>query len=309
MQPDSTLHRAVLDSITEQIAVIAGDGAIVYVNAAWKAFARNNGSRHADSWEGVNYIAACDAAAARGDRVAAAAARGLRELAGGRISSFELEYPCHSPEAHRWFLMGAVPLNGAARQNHYVVVHRNITERKRAEDALRQLSLTDELTGLDNRRHFDRFLSTEWRRCRRAREPLALLLIDVDHFKPFNDLYGHVAGDECLAKLGGLLRRFARRPGDLAVRYGGEEFALILSGTDESGACTVAERLVRAVRELAIPHEASAAAPVITVSVGIASGRPDAGGSPADLLAAADAALYEAKEAGRNRVALSSTAQ
>lgn len=175
---------------------------------------------------------------------------------------------------------------------------------KAANDKLSELSATDSLTGLANRRRFDEALETEWARAARAGRPLAVILADVDHFKAYNDRYGHQAGDECLRRVAAVLRAGARRPGDLAARYGGEEFCLILAETDTDAALQVAENLRQAVQNLAIPHEGSPHG-LVTLSLGLAAMVPEAGRALRDHLQAADRALYGAKEAGRNRTAAS----
>ncbi|HWJ94538.1 MAG TPA: diguanylate cyclase, partial [Telluria sp.] len=171
---------------------------------------------------------------------------------------------------------------------------------KRQADALRALSLTDGLTGVANRRAFDDRLDAEWRRCARIRMPVALVLVDIDHFKLFNDHYGHQAGDACLVQAGAAMRRAAGRPQDLVARYGGEEFAILLPQVNEQGAERVAEKLLQELAAMAVPHEASPTSSLLTVSMGIATLVPDEDSAPADLVQAADAQLYEAKAAGRN---------
>jgi diguanylate cyclase (GGDEF)-like protein len=170
---------------------------------------------------------------------------------------------------------------------------------KRQRDALRSLSLTDGLTGVANRRAFDEKLEAEWRRCGRAQVPVALIMVDIDHFKNFNDHYGHQAGDACLQQVGAALRRSAGQPEDLVARYGGEEFAILLPHA--GGAEAVASKLLGELAQLAIPHAVSSTAPCVTVSIGIASMTPAAHHLSARLVEAADALLYEAKWAGRNR--------
>ncbi|MGB8843197.1 MAG: diguanylate cyclase [Aliidongia sp.] len=179
---------------------------------------------------------------------------------------------------------------------------RNHLELKRYRDVLADLSLVDGLTGIGNRRRFDEFLSREWRRSRRARTPLAVILIDVDYFKPYNDQYGHATGDDCLREVAATIAMLVRRPGDLCVRYGGEEFAAILPQTNLAGARVLAERIRSAVLALEIVHAKSAAAPVVTVSIGIAASNAADADEPDELLVEADRRLYEAKAAGRNRV-------
>jgi diguanylate cyclase (GGDEF)-like protein len=168
---------------------------------------------------------------------------------------------------------------------------------------LEALARLDGLTGLMNRRAFDETLEAEVRQSARVGTPLSLLLIDVDHFKAFNDAYGHPAGDECLRTVAGLIARSLRRPMDRCARYGGEEFAAILPQTAADGALTIAEAIGDAVRAAGMPHGGNEAG-VVTVSIGTATfpgGNPSA--TVEDLIAFADAALYEAKAAGRNRVA------
>jgi diguanylate cyclase (GGDEF)-like protein len=175
-------------------------------------------------------------------------------------------------------------------------------ERARLNQELERLAQQDGLTRLANRRHFDETLVREWDRLRREGRPMAVLFIDVDYFKPFNDTYGHAAGDECLAAIGAVLQQAARRPGDLAARYGGEEFVVILPGTELGGAREVAERILAEVDSLHIPHGGSQAAAHVTVSIGLAVRVPQAGDSVLQLLEAADKAVYAAKRAGRHRV-------
>jgi diguanylate cyclase (GGDEF)-like protein len=180
---------------------------------------------------------------------------------------------------------------------------RNHLELKRYRDFLEDLSLVDGLTGIGNRRRFDEFLTREWRRSRRARTPLALILIDVDYFKPFNDFYGHAAGDDCLREVAATIAMLVRRPGDLCARYGGEEFVAILPYTDLAGARILGERIRDAVMALEIPHAGSTVAPHVTISLGVAATDPAVAQEAEALLREADRRLYEAKTAGRNRVA------
>lgn len=178
---------------------------------------------------------------------------------------------------------------------------------RQLEEANRQLELlssVDSLTEVANRRQFDHVLDAEWRRCARTGLPLALVMLDIDHFKPFNDGYGHVTGDACLRNVASVLQHLVQRAGEMVARYGGEEFAVLLPGSDANHARELAESIRLEVEALAIPHAYSGVAPVVTLSAGVATMIPIYGNTPGDLVGAADRALYHAKQAGRNRVAL-----
>jgi len=177
-----------------------------------------------------------------------------------------------------------------------------------ANALLAELSVTDPLTGLANRRALETRAEDEWRRVARAGGGLAVVMLDVDHFKEYNDTLGHIAGDECLRRVADTLRRLAQRPGDFVARYGGEEFSCLLSGLDREAACAHAERLRLAIEELALPHPASPLGPVVTTSVGVAWDTPFVHENWRGILAAADAALYRAKQKGRNRTEVAATA-
>jgi len=173
-------------------------------------------------------------------------------------------------------------------------------ELESANEALRRLADQDGLTGIGNRRSFEHSLDREWRRARRSKRPLSLIMADIDHFKYYNDTYGHPAGDECLKSVAAAFEQSLRRGGDRAFRYGGEEFAILLADTDLEGAVSVAEGLRSAVAALGMRHEASPVAPTVTVSVGVAAVYPARGGPDQALVDAADQALYRAKEEGRD---------
>jgi diguanylate cyclase (GGDEF)-like protein len=179
---------------------------------------------------------------------------------------------------------------------------RDMTDQKRAEAALKTLAASDGLTGLANRRSFDQTLAVEWARAERTKKPLSLVLVDVDHFKLFNDLHGHQKGDECLRAVASIIGEKALRPADLSARYGGEEFAIVMPETEQRAAVKVAERLRSTLAKLQLKHGAAGAGPLVTFSIGIATRIPDETVSPDWLLMRADEALYAAKHTGRNRV-------
>ncbi len=173
--------------------------------------------------------------------------------------------------------------------------------RLRAQSSrLMRVSYQDPLTGVGNRRRFDQDLSQLFRQAKEGGRPLALLMIDVDHFKSYNDYFGHPAGDSCLIQVAHALQEDLRREGDRLARYGGEEFAVLLPDTDPKDACAIAERLRLAVARLALPHP-PAPTGWVTVSIGVAAMIPDPNTLDYLLVAQADLALYSAKEAGRNR--------
>jgi diguanylate cyclase (GGDEF)-like protein/PAS domain S-box-containing protein len=182
-----------------------------------------------------------------------------------------------------------------------VSISRDVSEHKQLETHLARLATLDGLTGLANRRHLDARLAQEAAAVSDHNRPLAVLLIDVDHFKAFNDTYGHQAGDVCLQQISGVLQNHATRPGDIAARYGGEEFALVLPDTDADGCKAVAERIRCAIEDLNIRHDGNSAAPHATVSIGGCSVGPNETLSAAAILSRADASLYAAKRQGRNR--------
>lgn len=182
-------------------------------------------------------------------------------------------------------------------------VQQRTAELREANLRLERLSSLDGLSGLSNRRIFDETLKAEWQRAQRHGHWLALIMLDIDHFKAYNDNYGHQAGDACIQALAGVLSCSVRRAGELVARYGGEEFVFILPGSDPDAATREAERIRQAVLALALPHAHATTASVVTVSLGVAATIPGADQYPDALLKAADDALYRAKRSGRNQVA------
>ena len=178
---------------------------------------------------------------------------------------------------------------------------RDVTEQRRHERALSRLSETDPLTELPNRRAFDRYFRAEWNRSFAAKASMSILMIDVDYFKQFNDTFGHQSGDECLVVIGSAIRGALKREGEFCARFGGEEFVAILPNTDEAHARKVAARVLSAIADLNMAHTESPYG-IVTVSIGVAASRPLCDELDLGLLEAADAALYLAKQRGRNRV-------
>ena len=207
-------------------------------------------------------------------------------------------------DEEKGFRMGAVDY--ISKPFHPAIVRarvRNHIHLKINSDLLEKLSKQDSLTDIPNRRNFEECLDREWGRSARNGLPLSLAMMDIDHFKNFNDHYGHGAGDECLRRVARILKKSLSRPMDVVARYGGEEFVTLLPDTDEAGARHVAEHLRAAIEEAAIPHGHSATAPVVTLSVGVAThSRANAKNNAKQLQQAADQALYLAKGQGRNQV-------
>jgi diguanylate cyclase (GGDEF)-like protein len=179
---------------------------------------------------------------------------------------------------------------------------RNHLEMKKMRDQLAELAVTDALTGLGNRRRLESMLNREVARLARTAAELSVIILDIDFFKRFNDSYGHTAGDRCITMVGATLNRALRRAADLAVRYGGEEFACVLPEVGHEEAIAVAYDIRDRIRALSIPHDHSDAAPYVTVSVGVATATCASDTDPVSWIKAADAQLYLAKKAGRNGV-------
>ncbi|WP_062063291.1 diguanylate cyclase [Cellvibrio sp. OA-2007] len=203
----------------------------------------------------------------------------------------------------RGFELGAVdfihkPINPTITR---VRVHNQLLL-KQQRDQLRSIALMDGLTGIANRRKFETALNRNWLQCARDRKPLSMFMIDVDYFKKYNDHYGHQEGDNCLKQIAQTIDTTLVRPSDLGARFGGEEFACLLPGTDRQGALYVAAKIEQAIRALAIPHQASDVANQVTVSIGCSTLSPTPQSDAQQLIAQADEHLYNAKNNGRNQI-------
>ena len=292
----------VFSGVADGIAMFDSQGTLVYRNEQYRTMfpltqeARRSGQHLRDILEDV---------IAKGEQILPAgkqAKEWIEEIVASlkTVSEEEIEL-CDG----RWLHLRTRPTTDGSA----LVVVSDVTKIKQAEralqtmtDQLKLLATTDGLTGLTNRRAFDTALESELARCRRSGEPLSLLMVDVDKFKSYNDIYGHQAGDEVLKQVGRCLKDALRRPGDIAARYGGEEFVAILPGTDEDGAFFIADAFREALFGLGIVHKASEKG-VVTASVGLATFTDrDAGMNSPELIRRADEALYDAKGAGRDRV-------
>lgn len=291
----------VLNSMTDHVVVIDEGGVIEFVNKSWLMFGHNNASIAGSDWKGVNYIKECDKASARGDKFGLEAGNGIRSVIEKKQAIFYFEYPCHSPAEKRWFMMRVSSFE-MEDKNYFVIAHQNITERKLAEEAVRELAGLDSLTNMANRRTFDNFLHEEWKRCSRLNKPISLAIVDLDYFKLLNDTYGHQSGDECLIRIGSLLKDFTSRPSDICARYGGEEFALVWGDTSLEQAKSLSTKLLKKIADLNIDNRNSPTESYLTASIGLAEMIPSVGVEESELISKADERLYRAKISGRNRV-------
>lgn len=187
-------------------------------------------------------------------------------------------------------------------QNEIAERHRAEAKLKQLNQQLQKLSRIDGLTAIHNRRSFDESLDKEWRRLRREQQALSVILCDVDHFKQYNDTYGHQAGDACLKQVASAIEKSVKRPADMVARYGGEEFVVLLPNTPLEGAAHIAEIIRASIESLSIPHQSSSVSNQVTLSLGVSALIPNHQHSPTELLESADAALYRAKQNGRNQV-------
>jgi diguanylate cyclase (GGDEF)-like protein len=237
------------------------------------------------------------------DQAAQLFPRGARAITPAAGLSIESWHDMPRAGRRRYLAADASPIFGAGGELSAVVeTLRDLTEEKMAQVALEQLATRDGLTGLANRRCFDDTLHAEWARALRQKQPLSLLMVDVDNFKAYNDAHGHLGGDECLKRVARAVAS-EMRANDLVARYGGEEFAVILPNQSLKGAAIVAERIRCRVEQLQLPCH-FAPGRNVTVSIGAATALAGPGNSASDLVAIADAALYRAKHLGRNRISL-----
>jgi diguanylate cyclase (GGDEF)-like protein len=265
------------------------------VNESWVRFAVENGAKVDASeafWVGRSYLDACPSH----DEDAIKASAGIRSVLNGEADRFSFEYPCHSPTERRWFLLRVCRIQGV-EQKLLLVAHLNITQRKLAEQSAQELSLRDPLTGLSNRRQLDMSLHQEILRAQRDRSSFCLVVLDLDHFKDLNDALGHQRGDDFLADVAEILGKTCRRPNDVAARFGGDEFVLILDNTTRSAAAVLMGNCRKAISQLNAKYESQTP---VTVSIGIVSSEDLPHLTAESLVRLADLALYEAKKHGRD---------
>ena len=203
---------------------------------------------------------------------------------------------------NRWYQLRDRAIEWIDGRKVRLEIATDITKLKEVENQYEVLSYIDHLTGVGNRRSFDKIYRNEWERCRRSKKPIAMIMADIDYFKAYNDSYGHLEGDATLRRIARLINHVLNRPGDIVSRYGGEEFVISLAETPIEGAALIAEKLRSIVEDEMITHSNSSVASVVTISLGVSAVVPGKGDDPDELLERADQALYEAKGRGRNRV-------
>lgn len=280
------LLSSTIDVLEDHIAIINHAGLITYVNKPWVDFGHDNEITTSHEWVNNNYIQVCERSVESGAPLAAEALQGILAVINGEKSIFTIEYPCHAPAEERWFRMRIVPIESAPPL--FLVSHSNITRAITAE----KLSLYDPLTSLANRRYFTAFFENEWRRCFRDQTEVGLLMIDVDHFKEYNDQYGHVAGDRCLCSIADIMSSYTRRPGDIAARFGGDEFIVVLGGSSDKECESIAKGVASAIKNLNFQLENGNP---ITVSIGCISLKPQQNSIDPSIYDRVDKCLYAAK--------------
>jgi diguanylate cyclase (GGDEF)-like protein/PAS domain S-box-containing protein len=294
-------YRLLAENATDIVMSMGLDGRLIYVSPRANAVL----GYHTDLLVGTGYQDLVEPE----DR--AALAKTIERLGTGTTEACQVSRIRRSDGQMLWmetYLRAVIdPFSG--KPEALTATVRDITDRKAAEqrlaaerNELRGLAFRDGLTGLFNRRHFDRELELRWghERLAHSRSFLAIIMIDIDFYKSYNDHYGHRSGDDCLCTIARTIVSSARRPADIVARYGGEEFALILSDTDQQSALAVAERIRQGIENLAIPNPACGFG-IVTISLGVATQRPDEGSDACGLVVSADRALYAAKRHGRNR--------
>lgn len=302
------IYRSILNATPDDITIADLEGRILMVSPAARTMFGFNGPDEGIGMSVMDFIAPEDHERARANiaRMFQGGYSGPNEYRGMRKNGTAFDI-----EVNSGLLRGA-----KGQPIKMVIIGRDITERKQAEQRIQQLvhqleieknaaefnAVTDSLTGLANRRYFDEAIRAEFFRLKRSGAHLSLIMLDVDHFKKFNDCYGHLAGDNCLQMIGATLKAVVGRVPDIIARYGGEEFVAILPETEKNGAINLAERIRQAVEQLAIPHGESATTDHVTVSLGVVtiSSATDLV-TPEQIVAMADTALYRAKKGGRNR--------
>jgi diguanylate cyclase (GGDEF)-like protein/PAS domain S-box-containing protein len=307
-------NKSVINSLTAHIAVLDQNGVIIAVNEAWKNFARENGSTDPEAYLGDSYFAACETAIRAGDQTADQVDLGIHAVIDGQRSHFSAEYPCNSPTQQRWFSITVIPLREPIRG--VIIIHQDITESKQAQQSLeasqfilkkafeleKQLARIDPITGVHNRRYLYELAEREFEISQRYQQPLSVLMFDIDHFKKFNDTFGHMLGDQILKVVTDSAVK-ELRSADTIGRYGGDEYIILLPMTNTEQAYSLAERIRMAVAATNVQTEKGDI--FVTLSIGIVEKNYTLPlESVEEIFKRADEAMYAAKKAGRNRTVI-----
>ena len=290
-------HHRLADAVPFELVLIERSGRIRWSNAAWNRLTDHQTFSDASRSLRSNYFDMFYSAihSRPGQRQYSNVIDFVR-MTEQRVA---INYRIHIRDG-RWFhvYLESLQLEG---EQLILASHVDITDQRQREEVIRQLADVDGLTKLTNRRGLDAFLGNEFNRAQRIKQPVSLLLIDVDYFKKYNDCHGHLAGDDALRAIAERLNTFGRRPTDLVARYGGEEFAIVLGNTDRRGAIGIARGVHRSIARLGLPFPEGKDGRV-SVSIGVATVFPHRESFPDELISLADAALYRAKTEGRDRI-------
>ncbi|MBB6520008.1 sensor domain-containing diguanylate cyclase [Pseudoteredinibacter isoporae] len=290
----------VIDSVSSNIAVLDEDFNIVFVNQSWIEFGIQNGQKRAFNWLGLNYKSSCLPSENDGDEFVVLAMRGLAEIKAGQRHSFIMEYPCHSPDQDRWFIMRIDRFISEGLM-YFVISHQDISDRVRLEQEARSLARIDALTNIANRRTFDEFVQSEWGHCKRSNQTLSIAILDLDDFKLINDNCGHQHGDECLKEVAKILSMYTGRASDICARYGGEEFVLAWGNMGHEKSLELSKRILKEINNIKVRYNDGKLYGRLTASIGLYTASPclekvEQGVFNADEL------MYRAKRIGKNSI-------
>lgn len=297
----SEFLREAFDTLADNICIIDRTGEIVFVNESWVEFGSNNDLRlERSTWIGMNYLNVCQSAA-ESDLLAKSIYQGIQDILGGSTEYLECEYPCHSPDELRWFIVSVKPMYFCQTQ-YLIISHHDITRRKLAEDEVTRLASTDFLTGALTRTKFDEVVSQLWKRSCESCSTLCIAMIDLDDFKKVNDNFGHIFGDECLRHVGSLIKsELPKREDIYFARFGGEEFILI-STLSFKVMNNVMSKIRKNISSTKVFSETISSPPKLTVSAGLVELKPSNNENLNKAISVADGFLYQAKKEGKNRI-------
>ncbi len=293
--------REAFDTLEDNICIIDTLGEIVFVNKSWVEFGSNNDLQlERSKWIGMNYLNVCQSAT-ESDLLAKSVYNGIQDILGGSSEYLECEYPCHSPEELRWFIVSVKPMYFGQTQ-YLIICHHDITRRKLAEDEVSRLASTDFLTGALTRTKFDEVVGLLWKRSCEESSKLCIAMIDLDDFKKVNDNFGHIFGDECLRHVGSLIQAQLPNCEDIYfARFGGEEFILI-STLPFKIMNNVMSKIRKTISSTKVFSETIASPPKLTVSAGLVELKPSNDENLNKAISVADGFLYQAKKEGKNRI-------